>query len=283
MSKLQSTEDHLIFSSMPNRSIVPETGLTNNPSMNSELKDALAAQLLAMADDELLLAHRNAEWIGHAPILEEDIALANIAQDELGHAMVWYQLHQDLTGLDSDRIVYFRDAAAFRNVQLVEWPKGDWAFTMVRQFLFDAYELALFTRLASSSYAPLSDAVAKIKNEEVYHYRHSSTWVERLGLGTEESHSRMQQALDLLWPLASQLFESELSQQLLVELEMFPDLTEVKESWKSVVIPHFAKARLDVPEEATMINVSRKIHTDHLDDLLTDLQQVAREDPEAVW
>ncbi|MEM7130482.1 MAG: 1,2-phenylacetyl-CoA epoxidase subunit PaaC [Chloroflexota bacterium] len=251
--------------------------------MNSELKDALAAQLLAMADDELLLAHRNAEWIGHAPILEEDIALANIAQDELGHAMVWYQLHQDLTGLDSDRIVYFRDAAAFRNVQLVEWPKGDWAFTMVRQFLFDAYELALFTRLASSSYAPLSDAVAKIKNEEVYHYRHSSTWVERLGLGTEESHSRMQQALDLLWPLASQLFESELSQQLLVELEMFPDLTEVKESWKSVVIPHFAKARLDVPEEATMINVSRKIHTDHLDDLLTDLQQVAREDPEAVW
>lgn len=251
--------------------------------MKPELQQALADQLLAMADDELILSHRNSEWIGHAPILEEDIALANISQDEIGHATVWYQLREELTGDDPDRLVYFRDAADYRNVQLVELPKGDWAFTMIRQFLFDAYELALFTRLATSRYQPLADAIAKIKNEEIYHYRHSSAWVERLGLGTDESHGRMQQALDELWPLTPQLFEPWPSRQLLVDLEMVPDLTDVKDAWEAVVIPHLGKANLVLPEMMIMVSRGRDEHTPHLGTLLADLQQVAREDPEAVW
>ena len=250
--------------------------------MNAEVAQALAKQLLALADDELILAHRNSEWIGHAPILEEDIALANIAQDELGHATIWYQLHQELTGTEPDQLVYFREVDAFRNVQLVELPKGDWAFTMVRQFLFDAYELALFTRLADSSYQPLADAIAKVKNEEIYHYRHSSAWVLRLGMGTEESHSRMQQALDALWPLAHQLFKPWQGRQLLVESTMVPALSDVKDAWGAVVVPHLQKAGLVLPKEI-LVPPPREEHTDHLVELLADLQMVAREDPGAVW
>ena len=250
--------------------------------MNQKLQQALAAQLLAMADDELILSHRNGEWIGHAPILEEDIALANIAQDELGHATLWYQLHQTLTGADPDRLVYFRDAADFCNLQLVELPKGDWALTMVRQFLFDAYELSLYTRLAESAYQPLADAVAKVKNEEVYHYRHSSAWLLRLGMGTEESHSRMQRALDELWPYTDQLFQAAEDRQLLVESGMVPPVDAVRDAWKAVVLPQLAEANL-VPPQQTMTIHSRKDHTAHLDALLADLQQVARQDSEATW
>ena len=251
--------------------------------MNQELKQALASRLLVMADDELILAHRNSEWIGHAPILEEDIALANIAQDELGHAKAWYELLEALSGDDPNQLVFFRPAAAFRNVQMVELPKGDWAFTMVRQFLFDAYELALFTRLADSSYQPLADAVAKIKNEEIYHYRHSSAWVLRLGLGTEESHRRMQTALDQLWPLAAQLFTSTTTDAILVDEGLMADLNDVRAAWTAVVLPHLQKANLRVAEIDLDTELHRTQHTEHLGLLLADLQQVARLDPEAQW
>ncbi|MCS6911212.1 MAG: phenylacetate-CoA oxygenase subunit PaaC, partial [Anaerolineales bacterium] len=149
----------------------------------TEIERALAEKLLALADDELILAHRNSEWTGHAPILEEDIALANIAQDELGHAMLYYELHCALAGGTPDRLAFFREAADFRNVQLVELPKGDWAFTMLRQYLFDAYELALLAQLTHSAHRPLAEVAAKVRNEELYHYKHTGAWVRRLGLG----------------------------------------------------------------------------------------------------
>jgi ring-1,2-phenylacetyl-CoA epoxidase subunit PaaC len=168
--------------------------------MNDDLKEILRRKLLAMADDELVLAHRNSEWTGHAPILEEDIAFSNIAQDELGHAGLFYNIIQALTEEVPDQLVFFREAAEFRNVQMVELPKGDWAFSMVRQYLFDAFEMVRATQLVNSSYRPLADVAAKIRQEELYHYRHTSNWVHRLGLGTEESHGRMQTALDQLWP-----------------------------------------------------------------------------------
>ena len=120
--------------------------------MNQAIQQILTQKLLALADDELILAHRNSEWIGHGPILEEDIALANIAQDELGHANLWYELHQTLTGDEPDDLAFFREADQFRNVQLVELPRGDWAFTMLRQYLFDAYELLLLDQLRHSRY-----------------------------------------------------------------------------------------------------------------------------------
>lgn len=236
--------------------------------MNEETQK-LAASLLAIADDELIIAHRNSEWIGHAPILEEDIAIANIAQDELGHATIWYDLYAELTGADADTLVFQRDAADWRNVQLVELPTGDWAFTMLRQFLFDAYEQHLLRHLQGNEYAPLAEAIAKMQNEELYHYRHSSTWVRYLGLGTAESQQRMQAALDELWSYAAQLFVGETA--------------VFHQQWREMVSEHLTACGLIIPQNDEPPTLSRLSHSLHLTTLLADMQVVARREPTAQW
>jgi len=250
--------------------------------VNDALHTALTNRLLASADDELILAHRNAEWTGHAPILEEDIALANIAQDELGHGTIWYGLVEALTGDDPDRLAFFRDASQFCSAQLVEQPRGDWAFTMLRQYLFDAYELTLLARLAGSAYQPAADAAVRMRNEEIYHYRHSSVWVRRLALGTEESHRRMQRALNELWPLTGQLFSAQPGDEILMAAGYWPDFDEMKQSWMSVVMPFLEQGEL-VVSDLVDGPVDRSEHSGHLNGLLADMQMVARADREAVW
>ena len=245
--------------------------------------NALSARLLAMADDELILAHRNAEWTGHAPILEEDIALANLAQDELGHATTLLGLLEPFNGRTPDQLAYFREAAEFRNVQLVELPKGDWALTMLRQYLFDAYEHVLYEALLGSTYQPLADVVAKFRGEELYHLRHSHVWVERLGLGTAESHRRMQQSLDLLWPYTAQLFRPMAGDNQLVAQGLFPDVAALQDKWLAIVLPHLKASGLEVSEDAEAVTAGRADHTPHLAELLTDMQVVARWDPDAEW
>ena len=251
--------------------------------MNQTIQQILTQKLLAMADDELILAHRNSEWIGHAPILEEDIALANIAQDELGHANIWYELHQALTGDEPDELVFFRSANEFRNVQLVELPCGDWAFTMLRQYLFDAYELLLLDKLQHSSYQPLAEACAKIRNEEIYHLRHTSSWIKRLGLGTAESNRRTQTALDELWPYAQQLFVPLLDESILVDEKIVPNLAVLHEDWLERIRPFLTAANLTIPNTQTPPTTNRSGHTPHLNTLLADMQKVARLNREAVW
>lgn len=253
----------------------------SNP-MNDQTKTALENKLLAMADDELILAHRNSEWIGHAPILEEDIAIANIAQDELGHATVWYGLYETLTRRDPDELVFFRDATDYRNTQFVELPKGDWAFTILRQFLFDAYELVLLRELQTSSYQPLANAVNKIKNEEIYHFRHTQTWVTRLGLGTAESHRRLQNALNEMWPYVYQLFRPLPTELPLIDANIVPHPDDICLAWEELVLPHLTSANLAVPAEP-YVQADRTQHTPNLTYLLTDMQKVARYDPEAEW
>jgi phenylacetate-CoA oxygenase, PaaI subunit len=147
------------------------------------LREALVGKLTALADDEVVLAQRLSEWVAHAPILEEDIAIANLAQDELGHAKLYLELRQELDGSDPDQVVFLRDPLDYGNAVLVELPRGDWAFTMVRQYLFDAYEGLWLREAASSRYAPLAEVAARILKEERFHLRHSSLWVERLALG----------------------------------------------------------------------------------------------------
>lgn len=253
--------------------------------MNPELKQALVDYLLAMADDELILGHRNSEWCGHAPILEEDIAFANIALDEIGHAIVWYELAADVLGEErenySNRMVYFRDAPDYQNAQMVELPKGDWAFTMLRQYLFDQFEMIRLEKLTQSSYAPLAEAAAKISTEEIYHLRHTQAWVRRLGLGTDESHRRMQSALNELWPYALALFEASTRETLLIRAGYIPDTSVLKATWQAQVKSYLQEAGLTIP--TNVVALARTHHTEHLVGLLRDLQQIARLDPTAKW
>jgi len=249
----------------------------------SPLDRLLADKFLALADDELILAHRNSEWTGHAPILEEDIAFANIAQDELGHATLWYGLRAALTGEEPDDLVFFRDAADFTCAQLVELPKGDWALTMMRQFLFDALEMVRLPWYMESQYRPLAEVAAKIRPEEIYHYRHTSAWVKRLGWGTAESQRRMQAALNELWPYTRQLFAPLPGEAALIEAGYLPDLMRLEMDWWAEVEPFLTAANLTIPAFTKAAVISRTAHTPHLADLVADLQAVARLDRQAIW
>lgn len=247
-------------------------------------KEALIRRLTALADDEIILAHRDGEWTGHAPILEEDIALANIAQDELGHALLYLGLRSDLDGSDPDRLAMFRKAAEYTNTRLVELPRGDWAMTMVRQFLYDAFEALWLEAAAKSTYAPLAEVAQKALREEKFHLQHTALWVERLALGTEESSRRTQTALQELWPYAAQLFQAVDGEAELVEAGILPDMTAVRERWEALMVKHLQdKCGLRMSREA-FPGPSRENHTEHLVPLLATMQKVAREVPNAeVW
>ncbi len=246
----------------------------------------LANKLLTLADDELILAHRNSEWCGHAPILEEDIAFANLALDELGHAILWYQLHAALVGEDPetypDQLVYFREPFEYRCTHFVALPKGDWAFTILRQYLWDALEELRLEALSRSTHQPLAETAAKIRREEIYHLRHSSAWVKRLGLGTDESNRRMQAALDQLWPYTAQLFDRVPGEAELIRDRVLPDPDRLRADWQAAVVPFLEAANLTLPD-AKPRTLSRELPSQHLVDILADLQQVARLDPQAEW
>lgn len=236
----------------------------------------LAWKILALADDELILGHRDSEWTGHAPILEEDIAFANIALDEVGHAQLWYGLYRELTDTEPDYLVFFRGATDYRNAQLVELPKGDWAFSMLRQYLFDAYESVMLPHLAYSSNARIAEIAAKIRPEEMYHLRHTCNWVKRLGLGTAESHHRMQNALGELWAYALQLFVPMMDEHELIDAKIVVDPRLLQVEWEQQVVAHLSASGLLVPAASEPAAMSRAEHTEHLEKLLTEMQQVAR-------
>src|SRR3712207_1010751 len=182
---------------------------TTPPPVPDAKRAALVDYLLRHGDDRLVLGHRLSEWCGHAPILEEDIALANIALDFVGQANLLLGLagQTESAGRDADALAYFREAVAFRNLQLVELPKGDFGFAIVRQFLFDAYDVLFLEGLQRSAHSELAGIAAKAHKEARYHLRHSAEWVVKLGDGTDESHRRVQAALDELWRFTGELFE----------------------------------------------------------------------------
>ncbi len=245
---------------------------------------ALADFLLALADDELILAHRASEWSGHAPILEEDIAFSNLALDELGHANLWFQRVQDLTGHPPDQLAFFREAPAFRCAQLVELPNGDWAFSMLRQDLFDAAEAVRLPALAASAWPPLAETAAKIRTEEIYHLRHTSAWIKRLGQGTDESHRRLQAALDTQWAYALQLFVPEPSESALAAEGLVPASAALQSAWEALVRPALTEAGLSVPPATQPAATDRTQHSSHLPALLEEMQTVARlEAPGTEW
>lgn len=270
-------------------------GATTATTLHPAVRDALIDRLTAMADDELVLGHRDAEWTGHGPILEEDIALANLAQDEIGHAMTWYGLRTELDGSDADELVYFRDAPAYRNAWLVERPRGDWAFTMVRQFLFDAYEAELLRRLHDSTYAPLAEAATKVAREEIFHLRHSGLWIERLARGTDESRRRLTNAVETSWPLMPQLLAPLPGDAALVADGIWPDSPALRDAVVARVRAAFASVDIALPDlpafdahggqvrdgAADAAADPRATHPGGLADMLAKMQSVARADPDA--
>lgn len=257
--------------------------------MEQILRNGLSEYLLCIADDELLIGQRNAEWCGHAPILEEDIAYANLALDEIGHAATYYSIYAELNGEDADQysneLVYFRQPGAFRNAQIVELPNDDWAFSMLRQYLFDAWERVHLEALADISFAPLAEVSRKLQVEEYYHYRHSSAWIKRLGLGTEESHLRCQTALDQLWPLANNLITSLPQHRLAIESGLIPDSGQCRQEWTELVVPFLEGSGLAFTTKDVKIQElpGRDQHSQHLRPLLSEMQSVARLEPGAAW
>jgi ring-1,2-phenylacetyl-CoA epoxidase subunit PaaC len=248
-----------------------------------EVRDALIDRLTAMADDELLLGHRDSEWTGHGPLLEEDIALANLAQDEIGHALLWYGLRAELDGSDPDDLAFRRDPGGFRSCLLVELPRGDWAFTMLRQFLFDCYEAEALPRLARSSHAPLAEAAAKALREELFHLRHAGLWARRLGLGTAESRSRALAALSELWPALGGLLAPLPGDGLLAAEGVLPDWDALPAATLRRAREALAAASLDPgPDPARRDAADRGAASAHRVELLATMQSVARADPEAL-
>jgi ring-1,2-phenylacetyl-CoA epoxidase subunit PaaC len=241
---------------------------------------------LRLGDDSLILGHRLSEWCGHGPILEEDIAMTNIALDLVGQAttLLNYAGVVEGKGRDGDALAFLRFDREYKNALLVEQPNGDFAVTMVRQFLFDAYRKPLFEKMQHSKDEMLASIAEKSLKETRYHLKHSSEWIIRLGDGTEESNRRAREAVNTLWRYTSELFimdelESELSAE-----GIAPNLLEIEAEWKSTVDAVFKEATLTIPQNNWKQSGGRKgMHSEHLGYILAELQYMQRAYPNMQW
>lgn len=252
--------------------------------INDSARAAVIDLLYRMADDELILGHRDSEWTGHAPILEGDIAFSSIAQDEIGHAHVYYQMLHELGEADPDTLAFGREPEHYRCSSLVVLPKDDWAFTLVRQFFFDSAESIRLAALCDSSFVPLAQLARKLRGEEKYHLMHGQSWMLRMGRGTGESRKRMEAAIALAYPHALGLFEPTQADGVLAELGIHPRESEIQAKWKEAVHPILSDARLSIPERAKPVYGGRQgKHDAALTELLDQMQSVYQLDPAAKW
>lgn len=246
-------------------------------------KEALINYCLHLADNALILAHRNSEWCGHGPILEQDIALTNISLDLIGQARNFYQYAATLKndGSTEDSLAHLRAEREFKNCLLVEQPNGDWAQTILRQFLFSSYQYLLYQQLQDSKNEQLSAIAAKALKEVAYHLRWSSEWVIRLGDGTEESHQRMLYAIDELWTYTGELFEP-VSYE--TNCEFAVTVADLREAWNKKVKEIFDEATLIVPGKSfTQTGGKTGTHTEYLGFILAELQYMQRTYPGCEW
>ena len=240
--------------------------------------------LLRLGDTALILGHRLSEWCGHAPVLEEDIALANTALDLIGQTQLWLGLAAEAEGAGrtADNLAYLRDASEFRNALLVERPNGDFGATLMRQFLFDAWHVEELAALSRSTDARIAEIATKAAKEASYHLERSSDLVIRLGDGTDESHARMQAALDELWPYAGELFADEPGD---AELEgVAPLPSSLRPAWDAATSAVLAEATLTIPASRFAHKGGRRgIHSEHLGYILAEMQFLQRAYPGSVW
>jgi ring-1,2-phenylacetyl-CoA epoxidase subunit PaaC len=254
--------------------------------MHSEMNQAQVEFVLRVADDSLILGHRLSEWCGHGPILEEDIAMTNIALDLIGQATTLLNHAAALQGKGKtgDDLAFLRFDREYRNLLLVEQPNGDFGMTMMRQFLFDAYRALLFERLQTSSDEMISAIAEKSLKETKYHLKHSSEWVIRLGDGTEESHDRVQESLNTLWRYTDELFYADAVEEEMLKSGVCPDLSDLRAQWEQTVHHVLNEATLTLPTNNWKQEGGRKgMHSEHLGYILAEMQYMQRAYPNMEW
>ena len=250
--------------------------------MDQELYD----YTLFLADNALITGQRLAEWCGHGPILEQDIALTNIALDHLGQARMLLQYAAEQKGGDAteDSLAYFRNEDEFRNLLITELPNGDWGRTLVKQFLYDTYHYFELTALLQCKDERLLAVARKAIKEVAYHAQWSAEWIIRLGDGTEESHHRVQTALDELWSYTGEFFAVDAATAKMTAAGVAPDYKAIQQQWKDKVEEVLQIATLRMPEDGWMQSGGREgAHTEHMGYLLSEMQHIPRSYPEATW
>jgi ring-1,2-phenylacetyl-CoA epoxidase subunit PaaC len=247
----------------------------------------LVLYTLRRADDALILGHRLSEWCGHAPMLEEDMALANMGLDLLGQAreLYSYAARVEGNGNDEDKFAYLRDVRQYRNLLLVEQPNGDFARTMVRQFFYAVFADLYWRAMVKSQDATLAAIAAKSEKESAYHVRHSSEWMVRLGDGTEESHARAQTAIDDLWGFTGEMFETDDAERALIDADVAADPVTLRPSWLKTISEIVSQATLTLPKKSDWMQQGGRSgrHSEHLGHLLSELQSMQRTFPGATW
>ncbi|MET3875182.1 1,2-phenylacetyl-CoA epoxidase subunit PaaC [Chitinophaga sp. OAE865] len=249
---------------------------------------ALTDLIIKMADDELIQGHRNSEWTGLGPVMEEDIAFSSMAQDKIGHAWALYRtLHEDLGGRHPDAFAFLRPEKEFKSSHLVEMPNGEYDFSLMRHFLFDQAEAIRYESLQDSSYEPLRLLSKKVKGELKYHTLHANAWIMQLSQAGEESYNRMQQALNQAFALAAGIFEpSQEYEEVLIADKVYPGEQVLYQRWLDRVYPVLVKASLNLPEISDIVPVyggRQGIHTPYLQPLLKEMSEVFNLDTEASW
>jgi len=235
---------------------------------------------LRRADDALVLGHRLSEWCGRAPMLEEELALANIALDLIGQARLLYAQ----AGPDEDALAYLRDDRAYRNLLLVEQPNGDFAHSIARLFLYAAFADPWWRAMTRSSDPGLAAIAGKAEKETAYHLRHAGDWLVRLGDGTAESHARAQAAVDALWPYTGEMFAVDGPEQAMIDAAIGADLAALRPGWEATVARVLAEATLARPADGWMQRGGRSgAHSEHLGPMLAVMQHLPRSHPGAKW
>lgn len=251
-----------------------------------EHRGALFEYLLRLADDRLILGHRLSEWCGHGPILEEDLALGNIALDLIGQAQTFLALagKVEAKGRNEDTLAYFRNEREFKNSKLCELPRGDFAVTVLRQYFFEQFAVLHTSALTKCSFSPLQALAARAVKEHTYHLRHAAQWVVRLADGTEESRGRIERALEDLWVYTGECFLDDATEVAMHRAFGTPLPSGLRQTWSEAVSRTFKEATLEVPKEEWQHSGGREgLHTEHLGHLLAEMQSLTRAHPGASW
>jgi ring-1,2-phenylacetyl-CoA epoxidase subunit PaaC len=249
-------------------------------------KDPAVQYLLRLGDTCLIHAQRLVEWCGHAPILEEDIALSNIALDTLGQARAVLtragQLHED--GFNEDQLAFLRDERDYCNLTMVELPRCDFAFAMVRNLMLSTFLKLLWQRLTASGDTELSGIAGKAVKEARYHQEHAADWVIRFGGGTDESHQRTRKALQRLWPYVAEMFDTDMVDEHAAQSGLGPRWADLRQDWLADVKAVLSEARLQQPVDSTFLSTGKRgRHSEHMGYMLAEMQHLQRSFPGAVW